>query len=176
MLQLNLAASIAQNESESISENMKWSYRNRAAQGKFKAAKGKYFGFNTDDGYFHPDENSRIVKEMFERYAAGESLEKIAEKVNEKGALTTRGNPWRKSSVKCILQNEVYVGDVQFQKRPARNVITKEIDPVQARRYIKDHHEGIVSRGLWNLVQRRLEAKKTPEFSSIYCFTILRMV
>ena len=46
MLQLNLAASIAQNESESISENMKWSYRNRAAQGKFKAAKRKYFGLS----------------------------------------------------------------------------------------------------------------------------------
>ena len=86
---------------------------------------------------------------MFERYAAGESLDDIAARVNEKGALTTRGNPWKRTSVKCILQNEVYVGDVRFQKRPSRNVITKEIDPIQANRYIKDHHEGIVSRSLF---------------------------
>ena len=79
--------------------------------------------------------------------------------------MTTRGNPWKRTSVKCILQNEVYVGDVQFRKRPARNVITKEIDPVQARRYIKNHHEGIVSRALWDRVQRRLERKSALEGS-----------
>jgi DNA invertase Pin-like site-specific DNA recombinase len=46
-LQLNLQQVVAQMESESISENLKWSYRNRAELGLFTAARGKYFGFNT---------------------------------------------------------------------------------------------------------------------------------
>ena len=62
---LNVAAAIAQAESESISENLKWIYRRRAEQGIFMAQRGKYFGYNTDDGSFHLDENADHVRDIF---------------------------------------------------------------------------------------------------------------
>lgn len=66
--QPSLAASVAQCESETISENMKWVYNNRVEQGIFIAPKRKYFGYNTDDGNFTPDENAKYVRMIFERF------------------------------------------------------------------------------------------------------------
>lgn len=59
IFRLNLYSAIAQSESESISENCKWTYRNKVAQGKVKPKKNIYFGYNTDDGEFTPDENAQ---------------------------------------------------------------------------------------------------------------------
>lgn len=158
--QLNLAAAVAQMESESISENLKTSYRNRAAQGKFIANRGAYFGFNTDDNGFTPDGNARYVEMIFKEFLKGERFVDIARKLNSMGLKTTRGNEWSGCAVRSILKNEVYVGDVQFQKTPARDVITGEIDEIQAKRYIKNHHKGIISRSVWDRTQRKLENRK----------------
>ena len=153
-LQLNLAAAVAQMESVSISENMKWTYRNRAAQGKFVAARGRYFGFNTDDHNFTPDGNAKYVKMIFDDYLSGMSCEEIAGKLNGMGVKNSRGREWSRGSIRGILHNEVYVGDVRFQKTPARDVITGEIDEIQATRYISDHHKGIVDRRTWDRAQK----------------------
>jgi hypothetical protein len=59
-------------------------------------------------------------------------------------------------AVRRILTNEVYAGDVRFQKTPARNIITGMKEAVQAERYIRDHHEGIVSRSEWERAQQRV--------------------
>ncbi len=55
------------------------------------------------------------------------------------------------------------MGDVQFQKRPSRNIITGEIYPIQARRYLENHHEGIVGRELWQKAQTRLRSFKVKD-------------
>ena len=68
-LQLNLATAVAQTESESLSENLKWLYKKRAEKGYIKANKGMYFGYNTDDGNFKPDENAVYVRKMFREFA-----------------------------------------------------------------------------------------------------------
>ena len=157
---LSLAASVAQSESETISENLKWVYRNRAEHGIFKAHKGKYFGFNTDDGNFTPDENAGIVREMFQMYAAGKELDEIVEKVNSYGVCTTMGKQFTYETVKNILKNEVYVGDVHIGKSPSRNVITKKIDETHVSRYVENHHKGIVDRKLWKAVQKLFNDRK----------------
>ena len=143
-------------ESESISENMKLSYRNRAAQGKFIANRGAYFGFNTDDNTFRPDGNAGYVEMIFNDYLKGMRFADIARKLNNMGVKNSRGREWKGSSVSSILKNEVYVGDVRFQKTPARDVITGEIDEIQACRYIRNHHKGIIRRSVWDRTQRKL--------------------
>ena len=155
LFSLSLAASVAQSESENISENLKWVYRNRAEQGVFIPKRGFYFGYNTDDGKFKPDGNAGIVRLMFEMFAEGSKAGEIADEVNGHGAVTTKGNPFTAHSVKKILKNEVYVGDVHIGKWPSRDVITRELDEIQCDRYVENHHEGIVSRETWEKVQRR---------------------
>ena len=163
IFRLNLMASVAQSESESISENMKWMYRNKASQGIFKPRKRQYFGFNTDDGQFIPDENAKNVKFIFESYAEGTPLSQIADALNKQGVKTRKGNPWSGSSIRSIVTNEVYVGDVRIQKRPSRNVITGKPDDIQVSRYLENHHEGIISRRLWNMAKARLEGIKVTK-------------
>ena len=156
-LQMNIAASIAQSESESISENLKWIYRKRAEQGIYKAQKGRYLGYNTDDGNFTPNKDAPIVRGIFERYRAGWGFSMIANWLNDQGIRTIRGGEFTGTAVKSILSNEKYVGDVQFGKNPSRNVITGELDKNQIKKTVRDHHKGIVDRETWDAVQKRLE-------------------
>ena len=153
--QLNLATAVAQSESESISENLKWLYRKRAEKGYFKAGKGWYFGYNTDDGNFTPDENAVYVQRMFREFADGKTVVDIARGL--KGVKNNRGNLISDSQVRSILRNEIYKGDIHICKSISRNVITGEPDQEQYSRYVKGHHAAIVSEKLWNLVQKRLE-------------------
>ena len=164
LLQLNLAASIAQAESESISENMKWYYRNRAEQGKFKAKKGAYFGFNTDDGKFASDENAQYVKLMFAHFLGGAGYKEIALELNTMGVKRQKGKEFTAAAVRGVLTNPVYVGDVEFGRTPSRNVITGELDKAQYHRYLENHHEGIIERETWDAVQAKMaENKRDPE-------------
>lgn len=151
LLQLNLAASVAQSESESISENLKWSYKQKTAQGKFYASKNKYFGYDTKGDEFTINENAEWVRFIFDRYVEGVGVTEIAKLLNEAGVSSQSGNPWNTTSVRCILKNEVYVGDVIFRKTPSRNVITGEVDEDWKPKYVRDHHVGIVSRETWDV-------------------------
>lgn len=160
ILQLNLAASVAQSESESISENLKWNYRQRTAKGEFWAVNGRYFGYDSEGDEFAENENTQYVRMMFDWYLEGLTFTEIAGELNKLGVPTLRGNQWSCSSVRCILQNEVYVGDVIFRKHPSRNVITREIDKDWKPKYVKDHHQGIVSRETWDAVQLKLQSPK----------------
>ena len=154
-LQLNLATAVAQTESESLSENLKWLYKKRAEKGYIKANKGMYFGYNTDDGNFTPDENAVYVRRMFREFADGVTAEEIARGLE--GVENRRGNPITGSQVRSILKNEIYKGDVHICKSISRNVITGEPDKEQYSNYVKGHHEAIVSEELWDLVQKRLK-------------------
>lgn len=165
LLQLALASEIAQRESQSLSENIKWVYRKRAARGIFMAAKGRYFGYNTDNGDFTPDDDAKHVQYIFKRYAEGAGTQAIANELKALGVLTRRNNPFTRDSVRSILSNEVYVGDVRLLKTESRDVITNEIDKItmmdnDVNLYLKNHHEGIVDRELWNIVQERLKGNK----------------
>ena len=160
LFQLSLASAISQSESESISENVKWLYRKRAERGIYIPAKGVNFGYNTDAHTFVPDGNAKYVKLMFERYAEGRSLSEIEKELKTLGVTDERGEPIKRPRIRAILKNEIYVGDKEFGKVPQRNVITGKPDEVQVKKYVRDHHEAIVSRKTWEAVQARLEREK----------------
>ena len=56
-----------------------------------------------------------------------------------------------------MLGNEIYKGDVHICKSISCNVITGEPDKEQYSKYVKNHHEAIVSEELWDLVEKRLK-------------------
>ena len=60
--------------------------------------------------------------------------------------------------INYILRNEVYVGDRKLQKKSPKNYLTKKPDANIEKRsyYLKDIHEGIVDRALWERVQAQL--------------------
>lgn len=163
LLQLNLAASVAQSESESISENMKWSFKHRTAQGKFWAVKGLYFGYDSKGDAFRENECGRYVRLIYDRYLDGMSKTGIAAMLNRMDVKTLRGKAWTAMSVGGILKNEVYVGDIIFRKTPSKNIITGEIDKDWQSRYVRDHHQGIIDRKTWDAVQIKLSERKAGQ-------------
>jgi len=70
-----------------------------------------------------------------------------------------RGKQFSDKNVSGILKNEVYVGDVHSGKTLSRDVISKKIDEDHISRYVENHHEGIVSREVWEKVKEIFNEK-----------------
>jgi len=56
------------------------------------------------------DEEAVVVKEIFNRFAAGDSLAGIARGLQEQGTATRHGGSWSPSSIRTILTNPRYAG------------------------------------------------------------------
>ncbi len=166
-LLLTILSSVAQQESETISSHVKLGL-------KMKMQRGELIGFNGCLGYdYNPidksisvnEKEAEIVKFIFERYADGLGSKMIATELERLGHKTKKGvSTWNDSTVRGILKNEKYKGDLLLGK-------SFTVDPISHRRlinmgeedkyYISNHHEPIISEELWNEVQRQFEERST---------------
>ena len=159
---LSLMASIAQEESRSISANIRWAIRNRMKNGTQKILTSALLGYDTDENgeMVIISQEANIVKTIFKSFVQGVHPSLIATRLNGIGAKTVYGNEWNAYSVKNILKNEKYCGDVLMQKTITVDYLThtSKINEGEAEQYyIADHHDPIVSRELWNKAQELLE-------------------
>ncbi len=115
-LMLTLLASFAQEESRSISENIKWATRKKFEQGIPNGHKAP-FGYKWDGEMFRiiPEEGE-VVKEIYRRYLAGESAYSIAKTLSERGVTGQTGSPMEQTTIKDILSNSSYTGTMTLQK------------------------------------------------------------
>ena len=115
-LLLTLLASFAQAESDSISANVKWATRKRFAEGIPNGHKAT-FGYSWDGEMFRIiPEQGEIVKQIFERYLAGESGYSIAKALKKDSIVGQSGGPMAESTIKDILSNPAYTGTMVLQK------------------------------------------------------------
>ena len=116
---LTIMASLAQQESESLSKNVKLGMQYRFQQGKVMVNARCFLGYDKDENgklVINRDE-AEIVKRIYREYLEGASCQKIAKGLERDGILTARGNPrWHDSTVRKILENEKYMGDALLQK------------------------------------------------------------
>lgn len=115
-LLLTLLAAFAQAESQSISENIKWSIRKRFKQGIPNGNKAPYGYRWNGDGFSIIPEQGTVVKEIYRRYLAGESAYSIAKKLADKGIKGQSGVPMDDSTIKNILSSISYTGTMILQK------------------------------------------------------------
>ncbi len=166
-----LLAAVAQDESRSISENIRWRYANRFAKGDYNIGSNRIFGYDSVNGELVPNEDAWAVKRIFELYAQGKSLTEIEADLAANKVMGLRtGSPMKIPSILGILQNETYVGDKRLQKKPPMNFLTKRPDPniEYASYYLTDDHEGIIDRTTWEQVQTRLNQKQNELKQGIY--------
>ena len=115
-LMLTLLASFAQEESRSISENIKWATRKRFEKGIPNGHKSPY-GYEWDGEMFRIiPEQGEVVKEIYRRYLAGESAYIIAKALAERGVTGQMGKPIEQTTVKEILSSRSYTGTMVLQK------------------------------------------------------------
>ena len=155
----SLMCAIAQDESRSISENMKTANRHRVEAGIFIPHRNQMLGYDVEKGKLVPNKDAGIIMLVFHMFAEAKAIAEICRKLNEKGITRMRVKaPFVPAVIQNILKNETYVGDKCLQKQAPKNFITKRPDDTlpYATNYLTDDHEAIVSREVWNRVQKRL--------------------
>lgn len=163
-LLLTVMAAFAQEESRSISENLKWGIRKRFEEGKTRWT--PIYGYRkTKSGeiVIDPDE-AIIVRLIFEMYQHGISVPDILEELERMEVPSARGKKkWNTTMVKYLLQNEKYIGDVRLQKWVSVDHISHKSvqndSTVIPSFYVKNHHAPIVDRHTYQQVQRIMELK-----------------
>lgn len=162
---LTILSSIAQQESESISGNVKLGL-------KMKKERGEIVGFKHCLGYDYDNDSHKIkiqqdeaeiVRHIFNRYCEGAGSTIIARELTEAGYVPPKGGEkWADSTIRGIIKNEKYKGDVLQGK-------TFTIDPITHKRminkgeedkyYIENNHEAIVSAEVYEKAQSILEKR-----------------
>lgn len=154
----SLMSTISENESRSISENIRWGYRERFKRGEYNLGPHRILGYDSFAGKLVPNNDAWIVRTIFQQYADGTSLKNIEKGLAEKGVLTRNGTPLSLGGIGYILRNETYRGDKLLRKSPSKDLITRRPLPgVECEsRYLKDDHEAIVDDKTWTAVQARI--------------------
>lgn len=159
-LRLSIMGSLAQEESRKTSARVKWGQARRMEQGVVFGR--SMLGYDVKDGKMTINpEGAEIVRLIFHKYGnekKGTSV--IARELREAGYKSYTGNmKWNNTHIIKILKNEKYVGDLVQKKTITPDYLThakKYNHGEEAFICIKNHHEPIIDRDLWNLVQEEL--------------------
>ena len=112
----SLMAAIAENESRSISENIRWGYQERFKRGEFNLGNNRILGYDTVDGKLVPNKAAAAVRLIYARFLEGNTIEEIIRTLTEIGVKTRKGTPLSRYNIIYILKNETYKGDKLLQK------------------------------------------------------------
>ena len=170
-LLITMMGAFAQAESESMGANIRWGMREAMRQGKASIRYDNLYGYEKgEDG--KPKiipEQAEVVRRIYESYLAGQSLRMIRDALEQDGIPNIKGVvSWHPAVLQSILANEKYCGDVLRQKTYIEDTISKRVrkNTGQLPMYlIQNHHEGIVSREMFNAAQAELarrNAGKAP--------------
>lgn len=112
-------ATLAQAESQSHSENVKFGMRRRMESGRTLLNHTQFLGYTKGpDGELKVvPEEAEIVRKIFELYVQGNGVRKIKKYLESHGIKTVTGKTeWSISTIDRMLSNEKYIGQVLMQK------------------------------------------------------------
>lgn len=155
-LLLTIMSSLAQQEVESLSQNVKMGLQMKMKRGELIGFNGCYgYDYHTEDKSITVnEEEAEIVRMIYDMYLEGYGTTTIAKRLMELGIKNKKGEvSWHTHGVMGMIKNEKYKGDILLGK-------TFTTDPISKRRlanmgeenqyYLRDHHEPIVSREIWD--------------------------
>ena len=159
---LTIMASLAQQESQSLSQNVKLGFQYRYQQGQMTVNHNRFLGFTKDEKgqlIIEPDE-AVVVKRIYREYLEGASLQQIGRGLEADSILVGAGKKkWRPESLQKILKNEKYIGDALLQKTYTVDFLEKKRVPnngIVPQYYVENSHEAIIPRDLYMQVQEEM--------------------
>ena len=159
---LTIMASLAQQESQSLSQNVKLGFQYRYQQGQITVNHNRFLGYTKDEKgqlIIEPDE-AEVVKRIFREYLEGASLQQICRGLEADGILTGAGKQkWRAETLQKILKNEKYIGDALLQKTYTVDFLEKKRVPnngLVPQYYVENSHDAIIPRDLYMQVQEEM--------------------
>lgn len=155
-LMLTLLASFAQEESRSISENVKWGTRKRFEQG-IPNGRFNIYGYRWEgDHLVIQPEEAAIVRLIFDNFLAGLSAETTEKQLAEMGVKSYKGQHFGNTSIRQILGNITYTGNLLFQKEFVVDPISgksKKNDGELPQYFVENTHEAIIPMEVYQAVQ-----------------------
>jgi len=178
-LRLAIMSSIAQEESRKTSERVKWGQKRRMEQGIVFGR--SMLGYDIHDGkMFINEDGAKIVRLIFHKFVKeGKGTHVIARELREEGIKPMRVREWQNTSILRIIRNEKYCGDLVQKKTYTPDFLSHEKKYNRGQEefvIIKDHHEPIISREIFNEANRILDARSKSQkgkekFSNRYLFS-----
>ena len=160
---ISVLASVAEMESESISQNIKMvlDAKNEMGTPLRKCA----YGYKRAGENWIPDPKKAVrVKLAFLMVAHGYGFTEIANRLNQFEEADGTRKEWTSSQVRSMLQNEAYAGDILTNKtvliRDKDGKRQVKNDNLADKFYIDHHHDPMVGRELYQKVNGMLNDKK----------------
>lgn len=160
---LTIMASIAQEESRSISQNVTIGKRWSMKEGKVSFAYKNFLGYKKVEGKIVIDEaQAEIVRLIYTMFLKeGKTCTGIAELLKSKGVPTPSGKSckWTKNTVYSILTNEKYKGDALLQKKYTADYLEHRMvtnNGELPQYYVENNHPAIIEREVWEMVQTEM--------------------
>lgn len=173
---LTIMASIAQEESRSISQNVTWGKRVSFQSGKVSFAYKSFLGYKkVNDKLVIDDDEAVIVKMIYRMFLVeGKSASGIASHLTTHNIKTPMGKStkWMKNTIDSILRNEKYKGDALLQKKYTINYLNHTLVKNNGQipqYYVENNHPAIIDRDMWEQVQ--IELARRDELGAKYSST-----
>ena len=162
-LMLTILASFAQEESRSISDNVKWGTRKRFEKG-IPNGKFRIFGYRwEDDRLVIVPEEAAIVRRIFSNFLEGKSRLETEREFAAEGITTRDGCRWVDSNIRVVLTNITYTGNLLLQKEYIEDPISKHRKKNRGelpQYYVEDNHEPIIDMETFRYVQEEMARRK----------------
>ncbi len=165
-LRLAIMSSIAQEESRKTSERVKWGQKRQMEQGVVFGR--SMLGYDVKDGKMYINEDgAKVVRLIFHKFVnEGKGTHVIARELREEGIKPMRVKEWQNTVILRVIRNEKYCGDLVQKKTYTPDFLSheKKVNLGQEEFVIiKDHHEPIISRELFDKANRILDEKSLSQ-------------
>ena len=168
---ITILSAMAEQESRTMSTNIKWSYQKKFQNGEVVLNTGLMLGYKKvgqdEDGHFIyeiEEAEAEIVRRIYREYISGVTITQICKSLQRDGILTKLGKcEWRHSVIRSILTNEKYTGNAILGKTFKPDVLTKyrQKNTGQAPKYYAEGtHPAIIDKEMWDLARREETRRK----------------
>lgn len=163
-LMVSVSGALAQQESVSIGQNQRQSYKRRMERGEFITCTAPLgYRFVGGKNLEIEETGAETIRWIFDRYLAGFSTKWIAEEMGKQQIPTPLGlDVWHEQTVNKILSNEKYIGDALAQKTYTTSVFPYErrvnkgdVDQY----YTENSHPAIISRDTFERAQALMKQR-----------------
>ena len=162
-LRLSLMATLAQEESRKISSRVNWAtkrnYENGVAHGTMP------YGYKRENGKIViVEDEAKVVQQIFRLYIDGYGTRRIANTLNEQGYYNATGGEWLPSTIRGMLKNRKYCGDLVQGMSKTIDFLEKKREVVkdESQYYVcVSHHDAIIDKQTFEYVQQLQENRKS---------------
>ena len=161
-----MMASMAEQESDSMSQNISWSFQKQAQKGKVSLHKCIGYTLTKDKKFIINEDEASVIRKIFQMKLDGSSNRDIFDYVSTTGLKTINGyNFTQNSQILSILKDIKYTGQVvwgnTYRGKINNEKVTFKNDGEKPKYIIKNHHEPIIDMNIFNQVQELLGVTKS---------------